>query len=436
MLIDALRCAPDVPRLSAPPAQIARQFRYWRVRILYSTVIGYAVYYFVRTNISIAVPAMQQDLGLTKAQLGLVMTLGLSVYGASKFVNGLLGDRCNPRFFMALGLICSAGMNIGFGMSSGLTSLAGFWLTNGWFQGMGFPPCARSMSHWFAPSERSSSFALWNSGHQIGAAGVAVLAGYLVGFGWRWCFFVPAGIAILGSVFLLDRLRDAPGSLGLPPVEEYRGEVPAATSTADGHWRFVLRHVLGDKFVWIVSIANFFVYTLRYAMLNWAPSFLSQFKGTSLQAAGWLSAGSEIAGMIGAIVGGVVTDRLLGGRAGRTCLAATVLLMVAVFAFWKSPGTSTWLCATFFLFMGFLVYIPQLLIAVIAMNIATKRAAAAAVGLTGIFGYASSVLSGWGVGRLVDHFGWDAAFVLMIGCCAVMGALFVLTWNVGPERVR
>jgi OPA family glycerol-3-phosphate transporter-like MFS transporter/OPA family sugar phosphate sensor protein UhpC-like MFS transporter len=55
------------------------------------------------------------------------------------------------------------------------------------------------------------------------------------------------------------------------------------------------------------------------------------------------------------------------------------------------------------------------------------------VGLTGIFGYASTVVSGWGVGRIVDKSGWGGAFILMIVCAAATTALMALTWNVGAH---
>src|SRR5437867_4056685 len=95
-----------------------RTYRYWRLRILYSTIIGYAIFYLVRTNISVALPAIERELHISKSRLGAVLTAFGVVYGVSKFVNGFIGDRVNPRYFMPLGLICSAAMNIGFGLSS------------------------------------------------------------------------------------------------------------------------------------------------------------------------------------------------------------------------------------------------------------------------------------------------------------------------------
>jgi OPA family glycerol-3-phosphate transporter-like MFS transporter/OPA family sugar phosphate sensor protein UhpC-like MFS transporter len=86
-----------------------------------------------------------------------------------------------------------------------------------------------------------------------------------------------------------------------------------------------------------------------------------------------------------------------------------------------------------FVLMGFLLYVPQMLIAAMAMNLGTKRASAAAVGLTGIIGYASTIITGWGIGSLVDRHGWPAAFALMLGCAVVTLLLMAATWNVGAH---
>src|SRR5687768_15946377 len=70
-LFTALKTQIDTPRPLAPDsADVDRQYRYWRNRILLTTIIGYALYYFVRSNISVPLKAMGGDLGYTKAQLG------------------------------------------------------------------------------------------------------------------------------------------------------------------------------------------------------------------------------------------------------------------------------------------------------------------------------------------------------------------------------
>ena len=73
--------------------------------------VGYAGYYLVRKNFTLAMPYLV-DLGYSKTGLGLALS-GVSIsYGLSKFIMGNVSDRSNARTFMALGLICSSAVMI------------------------------------------------------------------------------------------------------------------------------------------------------------------------------------------------------------------------------------------------------------------------------------------------------------------------------------
>ena len=233
-------------------------------------------------------------------------------------------------------------------------------------------------------------------------------------------------------------LRDTPGSLGLPPVEVYRGEetpqgLAEELQPGQTYLQVVWQYVLTNPYMWVISFANLSVYVLRYAQMTWGPTFLQESKGFSVVASGWLAFGSEIGGMCGALVAGFLADRAFGGRAGRVCVLAMALMAVAIHLFRISPRSAPLLTGSLFVAMGFLLYVPQMLIAAMAMNLGTKRASAAAVGLTGIIGYASTVITGWGIGRLVDRHGWPAAFYLMLGCACITLVLMAFTWNVGAH---
>jgi phosphoglycerate transporter family protein len=410
------------------PAAVRANYRLWQRRVLVSTIIGYSVFYFVRKNLSIAMPLMERELGISKSGLGLFLTLHGVLYGVSKFANGFLGDRCNARAFMVVGLAASALMNIFFGLGSAVVTLGVVWMLNGWFQGMGFPPCGRLMTHWFSPREFATKFSIWNTSHSIGAGLIVVLCGSLLApISWRACFLVPAAIAAACAIYLWLTLPDTPPSVGLPEVEGTRTELLEGQTGAEFR-ALRIRAVFRNKYVWLVSLANFFVYTLRYGMLDWGPTFLTQAKHLSIGRAGWMIAAFEGAGLVGAMLSGWLTDRFFGGRAMRVGLIFIVLAGFSLLAFWKVAGQSVlWntilLCAS-----GFFIYGPQCLIGIAAAKLATKHAAATAIGLTGLFGYASTVLSGWGLGMLVERHGWGAGFTGLIIVAAVSTLLFALAW--------
>jgi OPA family glycerol-3-phosphate transporter-like MFS transporter/OPA family sugar phosphate sensor protein UhpC-like MFS transporter len=426
--------------LPAPITHDSPRYAYWQKRILLSTIIGYALFYFVRKNLSVAMPVIEKDLGIGKDQLGLFLTAHGLLYGVSRFANGVLADRVNARWFMAAGLAICAGFNIAFGLSSAALAMGLFWAANGWFQGMGFPPCTRLMTHWFPPARLASVMSVWNISHSMGAGIVFLLCGVLVDpewlrwlFGsnaptddrWRLCFFVPAGLALAGSVGLAISLRDTPESLGLPPApgtedSSHEHDEPLRATLA--------RLVFSNRYIWILSLANFFVYIVRYGMLDWGPSFLKEARGVDLKEASWTVAAFEGFGILGMVSGGWITDRVFGGRGARACLFYMIGCTATLIVFWFFPSSSRLVNAAVLCTAGFFIYGPQCLIGICAANLATKRAAAAAAGLTGLCGYLSTAVSGYGVGWLAKHYGWDAPFMLF-GASALIGALlFLACW--------
>jgi sugar phosphate permease len=396
--------------------------------VLLASIVGYALFYFVRANLPMAMPDMKKALGVNNAKLGLFLTLSGVLYGVSKFANGYLGDRSNARAMMVVGLAGSAVLNIFFGMSSAVVLLGVFWMLNGWFQGMGFPPCARLMTHWFSPRELATQMSRWNTSHQIGGGLIAILCGYLVAqWGWRSCFFVPAGIALLGAWYLWRNLPDTPPSVGLPEVEGTHGA--SGVQTGSEFNSFVLKQVFLNKYIWLVSLGNFFVYTIRYTIFNWGPTLLTETKHLHITGTGWMLGGFEWSGAIGALAAGWLTDRFFGGRAMRVGVLYMAVAGLSVFLLWKVPGESQWFNTVLFCSTGFFIYGPQCLVGIAAANLATKRAAATAIGLTSIFGYGSTVLSGWGVGALADHYGWDAVFESLLVVAAVGMLVFAACWR-------
>ncbi len=431
-LFRAFRPAPPAAVAIADPAEIAAKYRLWQVRVLVFSTFGYAIFYFVRKNLPVAMPFMGKDLGIGKEAFGLFLTLQGVVYGVSKFANGFLADRANARVFMATALAASALVNLVFGFTSTAVALGILWMVNGWFQGMGFPPCARLIANWFPPKRLATKFSIWNSSHNLGSILIVLLCGFLVSGtwfapNWRLCFIIPSIIALAAAGMLWVMLADTPPAVGLPEVEGTRMEGEAPQSDADFQ-AFVRKKVFGNPYIWLLASANFFVYAIRYAVFDWSPTLLMEARHIRITHAAWMIAGFEVFGLLGALLGGWITDRFLGGRAARACVVYMALAGISVLSLWKMPAqsevmTTALLCAT-----GFFVYGPQCLLAIACANLATKRAAATAVGLTSIFGYASTVLSGWGLSRLVMRYGWDACFMGLVACAVAGTILFAVVW--------
>lgn len=436
-----------------------QRFKYWQTRTIIATMVGYALFYFVRKNFSLAMPGLEADLGISKTSLGIFLTLNGVVYGISRFVNGVLADRMNARWYMSIGLALCALSNFAFGFGEDVSYwLTGehdgtqftntmilfmgiMWVVNGMLQGTGFPPCARLLTHWIPPTELATKMSWWNTSHSIGAGLVVILCGYIMGNmgvgaahtgAWRWCFWIPAGISFVGAIALALLLRDTPTSVGLPELEgtESGGKRGAEATKGPEYRAFLRKHVFGNPLIWILGFANFFVYVVRFSVLDWGPSLLSQSKGVSMEHAGWLVAMFEIAGIVGMVFAGWATDRWLKGRAHRTCVFCMAGAALFVFLFWRLPSDApVWLLFATLCAAGFCIYGPQALIGIAAANQATKHAAATANGLTGLFGYASTLVSGVGLGYVAQHYGWNLAYVGILVMALVGMAVFLLMWG-------
>jgi len=408
-------------------------YSYWQLRIMCSIMLGYACFYLLRQNFTVAMPFIETELGYSKIQIGSIISTAAVIYGLGKGISGMISDRCNARYFMTFGLFMSAIMNLCAGFSSGLTMLMFCWSMNSVFQSMGWPPCARLLTHWFSPKEIATKWALWNTSQQIGGFVVLIAAPFLIKFlGWRSVFYAPGVMCLFLSIFLFSRLRDTPESLGLPSVEKFNNLPNQKHVDADSEMPFktlLWEKIFKNKLVWYVCFANFFLYIVRMSIFYWAPTFLREFKNGSLYMASWQSALFDLAGMFGGIVAGYLSDKVFNSHRGPVGTIFMVAAACCVVFLWKSPSDAAFLHFIGMALVGFLISGPQILVGVAATDFSSKRAAGAASGMTGVFGYIGTAITGVGVGTLVEYSGWDSVF-LMITISAIMGAFFfALTWN-------
>ena len=551
--------------------QTQKRFKVWQWRTIIVTMVGYAFFYFVRKNFSFAMPGLAAEYGISNTSFGIVMTIVGLVYGFSRYFNGILADRMNARYHMSVGLALCALASLAFGFMPSLLGIeigkaphilivafAILLVLNNIFQGSGFPPCARLLSHWIPPQELATKQSIWNTSHSIGASILAILCGFIMGNmgsdvsnsrqdvdkitynyvttlfkddvkksdgeinkvikvcppkavesgyevdvrytlkanptdtllksyafsqenflavkaavdkateegneigsseiakqcnidkaqakatmaivtrtehtgAWMWSFWIPGLIALVGALGLFALLRDTPKSVGLPELEMTKTALDNDSDDAAARRAYVRKMVYKNPIIWVLAFANFFVYVVRFSVLDWGPKFLTEACNMSFEKAAVAVFAFEIMAILGTIVAGWVTDKFFAGRAHRTCLWCMVgagAAMGGFYIFYLNPGmVPDWTLIGVLAMAGFFVYGPQALIGIAASNQATKKAAATANGLVGIFGYLSTAVSGVGVGWLADKYGWNYVFIGVLIMAVVGVAVFLTIWN-------
>jgi len=432
-VLDILKPVPSSPEIQDPDA-VAKQYKYWRWRIFYGMYVGYIFYYFTRKSFTFAMPVLMQDLGLQISDLGILSSILAITYGLSKFLSGILADRSNPRYFMAIGLILTGILNICFGMSSSIVFFAVFWGLNGWFQGWGWPPCAKLLTHWYSQKERGTWWGFCSSSHSVGGALIPLLAAFCAQmWGWRSAMYVP-GITCIGvGLFLMNRLRDIPQSLGLPPIEKFKNDYPDSKGSEDKQIsvkEVLFKHVLSNKFIWILAISYFFVYIIRQAINDFGALYLIKAKGYSMMAASGSIFWFEAGGICGSLAAGWASDRIFKGRRGPINVLFSIGVIFAIAGLYLTPANMMFLDYTLMFTIGFLIFGPQMLIGIAAVELSHKKAAATSNGFVSWIAYLGAATAGYPISKIAEVWGWYG-FFLSLGICGVLSVFLLLPlWKV------
>jgi OPA family glycerol-3-phosphate transporter-like MFS transporter len=422
-----------------PLSRVDPEYKRLRWQVFLGIFIGYAGYYLVRKNFSLAMPDLAAQ-GYSKGQLGFALS-GVSIaYGLSKFIMGNVSDRSNARYFLTIGLVLSALTMIVMGVfpwaTSSIPLMFALLLLNGWFQGMGWPPCGRVVVHWFSVKERGRRMSIWNLAHNVGGGligQITVLAAIIFGT-WQSKFYFPGMVALVFALIAFILIRDTPQSCGLPPIEEYKNDYPHNYSAEQekelSAKEIFFKYIFNNRLLWYAAFANAFVYLVRYGVLDWSPTYLTEAKGFTTAETGWAYSYFEYAGIPGTILCGWLSDKVFKGRRAPATIIYMLLVLVAVIVYWKAPSGNVLVANMALISIGFLIYGPVMLIGVQALDLVPKKAAGTAAGLTGLFGYVGGALfANIAIGYVVDHYSWDGGFGLIIGACILSIFFTALTWK-------
>ena len=446
--------APPAARPAQTGPEADAKYKKLRWQVFIGIFIGYAGFYLVRKNFSMAIP-MLAPFGFEKGELGIVLSMNAIAYGFSKFVMASISDRSNAQRFLPLGLVCTA-ISMLFmivpvqwlgaehkGAAIALMAVLNFLV--GWFNGMGWPPCGRVMTHWFSIKERGTWMSFWNCAHNVGGALVGPMAVYGAMWFGSWfygantdyyfligTYAFPAAVAVLVAVLAYLMIRDTPQSCGLQSIEEWSCHAAKNYSKADEKALSVseiFKTVLSNKLLWYIAFANAFVYMVRYGCLDWAPTILKE-QGVDLKEAGWAYFAYEMAAIPGTIFCGWLSDKVFQGRRALPTIIFMALVAVAIVVYWQFFNNFTVVICCL-IAIGFLIYGPVMLIGVQALDLAPKNAAGTAAGLTGFMGYVlgTAILANVVIGYVAENAGWDWTFILLLIACALSVFFMALTYK-------
>lgn len=419
------------------------RLRRWQVLTIALLCSGYAGYYLCRSNLSVCLPLIINDLStrgmspdLAKIRLGTISSLGVLAYAAGKLLLGGTADFLGGRRNFLGGMVGAVLFTVVFALSGGLPIFTLAWMGNRLVQSVGWAGMVKVTSKWFPYSTYGTVMGTISLSYLFGDALARHYMGVLIGhgLGWRTIFYVAAGTLLVLLLLNLLLLKEGCGDIGAEEPEinpaNLFGEMAEAQVTAG--LKGLLAPLMGSPAFWLVCALSFGCTLVRETFNTWTPTYFHQAIGFNEARAADLSSLFPLFGGFSVLLFGYLSDRLRqGGRAQMMfyglLLASGALVMLAYARSFKSQGLAVFLVAS----IGFVILGPYSYLAgAIALDFGGRRGSATASGIIDGIGYLGGVLSGDTMARISVSYGWRGAFLalaLVAILCTVVAALLVLS---------
>jgi OPA family sugar phosphate sensor protein UhpC-like MFS transporter len=435
---------PDAPRIQ-DENQVRDLYRRHRVRVMVAITLGYGLIYMCRLALGVVKQPLIDAGIFTPSDLGLIGSALFYTYAFGKLTNGFLADHANMKRFLAIGFLLTALCNIAMGFTTTVWLAALIWGLNGWFQSVGAPGGVVAMTAWYSNRERGRTYGIWSTAHSIGEGLTFLVIGAVVAaFGWRYGYWLPGAIGLITAAGCYWLLQDRPATLGLPPINEWKNDTfqeqaHPGVKTLLGMQLSILKRPA----IWILCLASATNYVMRYAIDSWGILYLQEARGYSLTMAGTLLMISTLAGIVGAVAYGYMSDKWFDARRPPVNLIFAIVELIGVALLFFGPANLTMLVISMLLYGVGVTGLVTSLGGLFAVDIAPKRAAGAAMGVIGVFSYLGAGLEELISGRLIQHgmkvvngeriYDFNAAIGFWIGAAVVSMLLALVLWRTRRE---
>jgi ACS family glucarate transporter-like MFS transporter len=313
---------------AASAAKVATRKRWLILAMLFAvTTINYAD----RATISIAGPEIKKELGLSAVQMGFIFSAFAWSYVVAQLPGGWLLDRFGSKitYFFSIflwstfTLFTGAAGFVAGGAAVGV--LFALRLLVGAAEAPSFPGNSRIASSWFPTNERGRAAAIFNSAQYFATVLFAPIMGWLVhSYGWHSVFYVMGGLGILMAFLWLKTIHGPKEHPSISASElkyiqeggalvdlesQNRAELKSEVNTFA-----CIKELLGNRMLLGIYVGQYCITTLTYFFLTWFPVYLVQERHMTILKAGFVASLPAIAGFLGGIFGGWLSDRL--ARAG------------------------------------------------------------------------------------------------------------------------
>ena len=402
--------------------------------------------YLHRFALSVAMPPIKEELGLTATQLGLATGAFFYVYALAQVLAGRVFDGLGARFTLSLYVICWSLAIGSMGFITGIASLFVFRCLLGFAQAGAYPCIASVNKRWFPVFRRGMANSLTTTGGRTGGmlativtpllmAAVGLMLGFQTGQ-WRWVFGLYALLGFVWAAGFWWYFRESPDEH--PSCNEaerrlVRGDHPPAPPAQSGIPIPPFAAMATSPTMWLLCGIGICVNIGWIFLVTFLPTFLKSGHGYSLSQVGVLAAIPGMASMAGGVSGGLTTDflvRRLGLAWGRR-LPGVIASLGAACAYLGCLVTDhPVLLVVLFAAAGFLIDFGLGSLWAVYQDIAGTHVASV-LGFANMCGNLAAGLFAWVIGMIAEEKNWSLVFLLSAGALVLTGTCWLF---VDPRR--
>ncbi|AYN97421.1 MFS transporter [Pseudomonas sp. LTJR-52] len=390
-----------------------------------------------RANLGVAMPFIRKEFEMTNAEAGGLMSLFLLAYALAQIPAGFAFARMSVSKILPSAMILTSILTGLVGTAGSLLALKIYRFGLGLAEGPLPISMTSTINNWFPAKEKGIASGIFLSAVKFGPVIVPPLCAIIIStWGWREIFFFFAipGIVLSAVWYFLvadhpsksrfvnqaeldyildkkpliqqdDNFKNAPSVRWLQRLDVFikrRVETPLNST----------HEVFKSWNIWGCASSYCFQLGVSSVLLTWIPTYLMTVKGFSIINMGLVSAAPWVGAVIGNLLGGYVSDRLLGGRRKPGMLTSALGTSLMMYLLINSPAEPLpygllLMLTGIVLSLGFSSYMsyPMGLVSKISFPIAN-----AIVNMVGQLGAAASPLL---TGILLDSYGWSYVFIFL-----------------------
>lgn len=391
-------------------------FKKYATMMLFGFALTYIFFYNGRQNMSLAIPLMIEEFGVTKADMGIVTSALFWCYGFGHLFSGRLGEIVGNKRFIFWGVVISAILNFVISFQSSLVFIAVLWGINGFAQSMAWSPGIALTNRWWPKDKRG-----YASGIATGASGVAqvvtyfcILAAYQISpeMGWRAAFRWPLIPMLIILVVFVIYVKDSPQDVKLPEFQEPDREAAKledarmkALKEKGSVYPFIclLREPKMCVFLFIIAIGGIG----RYGMLTWVPTYFDEVMGMDIKSGIFAAVLLPVGQAAAFFLMPYLSDKVFKGKREPLLVMCGIVSALSLLVF--PQITSIGLASAMLFLVGFFSSVNGIVWA-FAGDIGTRAFAGTATGLLDWAAYmgaaVQSILFGY-----VSGYSWNAVFI-------------------------